>query len=81
MALESNLIAALIGGGLALSGTVVAQVFTLISSRIQRRHNRDVRRCWILDAGYKMAVAAVADRRIFPLCAHFQVACIFGKND
>jgi hypothetical protein len=43
MALESNLIAALIGGGLALSGTVVAQVFTLISSRIQRRHNRDVR--------------------------------------
>jgi hypothetical protein len=43
MALESNLIAALIGGGLALSGTVVAQVFTLLSGRIQRRHDRDVR--------------------------------------
>jgi len=43
MALESNLIATLIGGGLALSGTVVAQVFTLVSGRIQRRHDRDVR--------------------------------------
>jgi hypothetical protein len=31
MALESNLIAALIGGGLAISGIVVAQVVTLVS--------------------------------------------------
>jgi hypothetical protein len=43
MSLDSKLIAALIGGGLALSGTVVAQIFTLLSGRIQRRHDRDVR--------------------------------------
>jgi hypothetical protein len=43
MSLEPNLTAALIGGGLALSGVIIGQIFTLISGRIQRRHDRDVR--------------------------------------
>jgi hypothetical protein len=43
MSLEPNLTAALIGGGLAHSGVIIGQIFTLISGRIQRRHDRDVR--------------------------------------
>src|SRR5262249_49958351 len=40
---NSAIVGALIGGGLALAGVIVAQLFTLLSARIQRRHDRDVR--------------------------------------
>lgn len=43
MAIETTLIAAAIGGGLALSGTIVSQIFGLLSGHIQRRHERDIR--------------------------------------
>jgi hypothetical protein len=39
----TNLIPVVIGGAIALSGSIVTQVFALISSHIQRRHDRDVR--------------------------------------
>ena len=43
MRVEPVLIAAMIGGVLALSGIVVGQVFGLFSGHIERRHQRDVR--------------------------------------
>ena len=43
MAIESTLIAAAIGGGCVLAGTIVSQAFGLLAGHIQRRHERDVR--------------------------------------
>ena len=44
MADNGNLTAVLLGGALALAGTVISQVFGLLSGWVERRHERDVRR-------------------------------------
>jgi hypothetical protein len=38
-----NLLPIIVGGAIALAGTIVGQVFSLISGYIQRRNDRDVR--------------------------------------
>ena len=40
---QTTLTAALVGGALALSGTIISQIFGLLSGRFQRRHERDLR--------------------------------------